>query len=273
MVNIPAKLLLKNRALVLLWISCLANSSSGFVPLAARNSKVSKRAISPISSQSQPDIEISPGVDNETRTSIAAKLEAELGGDIHNDNDQRRMHMFNRRLKTIRLDRTVVKPSTLVEGQRGLFAGCDCRKGDLLTCYPGDLLIVIPDEGDYIIRTGGHVNNNMNGHSFDDDDYDLSDELVGYLLHTTDDYGVLGLPWLDQDSAYLGHFANDGAANPTQAQDVDAYIRESLDKANAKNEMISCHMVTVATRDIPKGEEIFTSYGPDYWMDNSDYED
>ena len=264
-----------NTTRVLLGVSCFlllaAHSSSGFVPLAAKASGSNQVTftLSIISGQSHPDTDT--GVENETRQSIAEKLEAELGED--SDDDQCRMHVFNRRLKTLRLDRTVVKPSTLVEGQRGLFASCDCRKGDLLTCYPGDLLIVIPDEGDYCIRTGGHVVHNMNGHSFDDDDYDLSDELMGYLLHTTDDYGVLGLPWLDQDSAYLGHFANDGAANPTQAQDVDAYVRESLSKANAKNEMISCHMVTVATRDIPKGEEIFTSYGADYWMDNSDYED
>ena len=32
-------------------------------------------------------------------------------------------------------------------------------------------------------------------------------------------------------------------------------------------------MVTVATRDIQKGEEIFVVYGPGYWMDANEIKD
>lgn len=205
-----------------------------------------------------------PGFENDDWDSFFVKLEDRL----QEDTPEARMLLFNRRFSDFKLDRTEVGPSIVVDGQRGLFASCDCSKGDLLTCYPGDLLVVIPDEGDYELLTGEHVENK----EFEDEEYDLSDELMGYLLHATDDYGVLGLPWLDDDSAYLGHFANDGAEMPTQANDVGAYISDSLAKANAKNEMISCHMVTIATRDISKGEEILTSYGPDYWMEHSNFE-
>jgi hypothetical protein len=205
-----------------------------------------------------------PGFENDDKDSFFAKLEEQL----HEDTPEARMSLFNKRFSNIKLDRTEVGPSIVVPDQRGLFASCDCSKGDLLTCYPGDLLVVIPDEGDYELLTGEHVENK----EFEDDEYDLSDELMGYLLHATDEFGVLGLPWLDDEPAYLGHFANDGAVMPTQAKDVDTYISESLAKANAKNEMISCHMVTIATRDISKGEEVLTSYGPDYWMDHSDFE-
>lgn len=213
-------------------------------------------------------LSITPGLDNDTRESFFKKLEAHLLADGNDEED--RMSLFNKRFDDIRLDRTHVGPSTVVPDQRGLFASCDISKGDLLTCYPGDLLIVIPDDGDYEIVTGDHVVEDRE--LYEDEEYDLSNELMGYLLHATDDYGVLGLPSLDNNPAYLGHFANDGANMPTQAMDVGAYIAESLKKANAKNEMISCHMVTVATRDIAKGEEILASYGPDYWMDQSDFE-
>lgn len=208
--------------------------------------------------------------DNEDRETLFAKLEAQLGG---NNSTLSRLSLFNTRLANINLDRTHVGPSTIVGAQRGLFASCDCARGDLLTCYPGDLVVVIPDddEDDYTILTGDHVVPEADKKMFQDPDYDISNELMGYLLHATDDHGVLGLPSLgEDDSAYLGHFANDGAVLPTQAKDVDTYIAESVAKANVRHDMISCHMVTVATRDIVKGEEIFVSYGPDYWMDQSD---
>ena len=40
-------------------------------------------------------------------------------------------------------------------------------------------------------------------------------------------------------------------------------MHQPLDSAN------ELHMVTVAVRDITKGEEILVTYGPDYWI--SDY--
>jgi hypothetical protein len=238
----------------MLWILWMfLHLSYGFIP----TPKLSSTAIRRRCTQN-------PGFENESRDTIFVKLE-EL---LEEDTSAARLSLFNTRLTNIKLDRTTVMPSTVVAGQRGLFASCDCSQGDLLTCYPGDLLILIPDEGDYTILTGAHVEDKK----FEDKEYDISDELMGYLLHATDDYGVLGLPWLDDDPAYLGHFANDGAVNPTKAKDVDTYVSESLAKANVRHDMISCHMVTVATRDIAKGEEILVSYGPDYWMDHSDFE-
>ena len=55
---------------------------------------------------------------------------------------------------------------------------------------------------------------------------------------------------------------------PVAEVDLASYVIESNDLANAMHNDIGdgSHMVTVATRDIRKGEEIFVTYGPEYWM-------
>lgn len=259
--------------------------SSGFMNPAFLNTnrKISiTRRFTSSSSDQQP-------LDNETRETISEKLEDEVQILMAENEEEEdtvekaaRCHLevFNTRLETIHLDRTMIGPSIVVPNQRGLFSSCDCKEGDLLTCYPGDLVIVIPDDEDdedyddeedneYTILIGDHV---PNKEMYDDPEYDISDELMGYLLHASEDHAVLGLPELDDNPSYFGHFANDGAIKPTKAKDVDSYVTESLAKANVKHDRIGSHMVTVATKDIAKGTEILVSYGPEYWMDRSDFE-
>mmetsp|Transcript_15009 Transcript_15009/g.22904 ORF Transcript_15009/g.22904 Transcript_15009/m.22904 type:complete len:269 (+) Transcript_15009:66-872(+) len=189
----------------------------------------------------------------ETLASLSQRLK-EYCSEKEEDVTTARMSLLYTRLPNLALTRTFVGPSNI--SGRGLFAQCDCRKGDLLTCYPGDALIISPDgEEDWVILWGDHVKDN----------YEI-DELLGYIIHAKDDFGVLGLPSLDQDPAYFGHFANDGASMPLTEASLGLYVIESNEKANAMHESLDdCHMVTIATRDITAGEEIFVTYGPDYW--------
>jgi hypothetical protein len=167
----------------------------------------------------------------------------------------------------LNLNRTHVGPSTITGGTagRGLFASCDCKEGDLLTCYPGDAFVIIPDDSipsEWTVLWGDHV--------ADPEAYDIIDNnLLGYMVHAYDDYGVVGLPSLAEDPAYLGHFANDGCADvPLCEADLAPYNIESDRLANAMHDDLGeSHMVTTATRDISKGEEIFVTYGPEYWME------
>ena len=117
----------------------------------------------------------------------------------------------------------------------------------------------------------------------------------------------MGHPELEVNSAYAGHYANDGAGhmafekpnsknnfyaalelgldtdgmndNDNDDDDDDgeigveeniaAYVLTSIEIANAMHRSIDeegSHIVTVATRDIQAGEEIFVTYGPDYWL-------
>jgi hypothetical protein len=90
-----------------------------------------------------------------------------------------------------------------------------------------------------------------------------------------DHWGIVAVPEIDgeDDPSYLGHFANDGTRHPPRCEsELAAYVIESADRANAMHQPCQeCHMVTVATRDLTAGEEIFVTYGPDYWREQASF--
>ena len=222
------------------------------------------------------------------------------------------------------LNRAMVKESKIEGAGRGLFATEDIKEGSVITCYPGDaLLCELPstqedenEEGeddvskfdfdddeneavDEVVLWGQHVP--INNRWDDDTVFDGSKSnppLTSYAVTTNDVYSVMGHPELDDNPAYIGHFANDGAGHlayesPDSPRNIDAslelgldtdsdefgvedniaaYVLKSFDVANAMHQPLDedeFHMVTVAIRDIKKGEEILVTYGPDYWI--SDY--
>ena len=175
-----------------------------------------------------------------------------------------RMRILNRRLGGLDLRSARVGPSTVRGAGRGLFAARDCEEGDLLTCYPGDALVLFDINATI---WGEHV----------DDAHDRSRVDQQYMLRAVrDDWGIVALPGLLEEKdpgSYLGHFANDGVGSaPTRESDLSSYVLESFDRANAiHQDFEGCHMVTVATRDIKKGEEIFVTYGPEYWMEQESF--
>jgi hypothetical protein len=194
----------------------------------------------------------------------------------------RRLSLVRTRLDGLQLNRTMLGPSTIAEAGQGLFASCDSKEGDLLTCYPGDALVTFLNDGgdggddgtisndggsstvEYNVVWGNHVVRGEDEPAL----LVLNKRLREYLLHARDDYGVLGLPSLDEDPAYLGHFVNDGARLLSQNGFTD-YILESFDKVNVEHQDVldGSHMVLIAARDITRGEELFVTYGPDYWME------
>lgn len=190
----------------------------------------------------------SPSRNGETLASLSARVEEALA-------DSTSIQLLNSRLADLSLNRTYVGPSPTAG--RGLFAGVDCPEGTLLTCYPGDGILDVEDEE---VFWGYHVAYADDGTAWDPD----------YLMYASDEIGLIGLPQLDQDPAYLGHFANDGVSElPRTLEDTfTTYCEESLSRANAREQDIlnGCHMVLMATRDIAKDEEIFLCYGPEYWM-------
>jgi len=187
-------------------------------------------------------------------TSLRKALEDDDNDDDGLDAETAKLSMLYTRIPNLALNKTFIGTSRIAG--RGLFASVDCKRGDLLTCYPGDALVIIPDEEDWTILWGDHV----------PDRPELDDSHMGYMVHVNDDIGVLGLPELDHDPAYLGHFANDGAQIPLTLESLAPYVLESQKKANAQHkDLDASHMITVALRDIMAGEEILVSYGPDYW--------
>ena len=229
--------------------------------------------------------------------------------------------LLSSRLDLPFLNRAVVGPSKIEGAGRGLFATEDIKEGDVITCYPGDALLcelqLTEDEGDLkdsvdfmddeseavvdeVVLWGTHV---PKSDRWDDDTvFDGSESnppLTSYAVTMNNVYSVMGHPYLDDNPAYIGHFANDGAGHlayedPDSPRNMEAslelgldtessefgvtdniaaYVLKSFDVANAMHQPLDSanelHMVTVAVRDITKGEEILVTYGPDYWI--SDY--
>lgn len=101
--------------------------------------------------------------------------------------------------------------------------------------------------------------------------------LTDYAVAVCDTYSVMGMPTLDTDPAYYGHFANDSAGHfATKRADrsvgiekgIATYVLESVEASNAMHQSLDdLHMITIATRDVKAGEEVLVTYGPDYWME------
>ena len=102
--------------------------------------------------------------------------------------------------------------------------------------------------------------------------------MTSYSVFVDKQYSVLGHPSLDDDSAYYGHFANDGSSMEGldineelgMEDNIATYLSKSRAAANAKHtpflgDAPLHHMVTRATRDIKANEEILVTYGADYW--------
>jgi hypothetical protein len=86
-----------------------------------------------------------------------------------------------------------------------------------------------------------------------------------YALNVDDTLGIVGLPTMSDDMAYVGHMANDGAAigglgGIDARLTVPAYVRATDARRNAAHTTIAdCHTVTKATRPIAAGEELFVT--------------
>jgi hypothetical protein len=223
--------------------------------------------------------------------------------------------LLSTRLSNLNLNRTRLGLSTIPGAGRGLFATQNIAKGEVITCYPGDALLYVSPSDDQ--ENEDDDDNEDAGEDEDTDCNDVDEEeewideivlwgshisvadqwdedivfdgLVGneeaiskppltdYAVAVCDTYSVMGMPTLDANPAYYGHFANDSAGHfATKEADrsvgiekgIAAYVLESVEASNAMHQGLDdSHMITIATRDVKAGEEVLVTYGPDYWME------
>lgn len=260
--------------------------------------------------------------EEELRTDAAALRKLHPQSIVPGDNEMRETvptdQMISEALLSSRLPlpflrQTKVGPSSIAGAGRGLFATVDIPDGEVITCYPGDavlyemearddgeLAVDVGEGGLDMVLWGAHV---PSGERWDDDAVfdgtDAQPPLTCYGMAVGGAYSVMGHPALDDDPAYHGHYANDGAGHlalekPTSERNIQAalelgldtdpdnigpeeniaaYVMKSIETANAMHiaEVFNrLHVATVATRDIRAGDEIFVTYGPDYWAGYDD---
>lgn len=180
--------------------------------------------------------------------------------------------MLRTRLPLLRLKRCRVARSTIPGAGLGLFATRDIRSGELITCFPGDALLLwsksVGDfSGDVGVMLGPHV---------DADTVDVkeltSDAARSYEVKIEELESLVADPTRIDDAAYVGHMANDKAMlTKPNKRSRRAYSRSTEAGHNAAFFDVSgCHLGTTATKKIAKDEEIFVSYGEGYWMSRID---
>ena len=135
------------------------------------------------------------------------------------------------------------------------FAKRKINAGDLITLFPVNF---------YYIRGDNEINSALIAV------YDILPNFnhFDYCVHLNRNIICIGDPNIKFNSAYLGHYINDGF----KLKDGNIYIYNtiSLKKANCKIEILNkdlpMFIQIIATRDINIGEEIFLHYGAEYWM-------
>ena len=152
----------------------------------------------------------------------------------------------------------VVCKKSRVHG-KGVFATRDIREGEVLTLYPPDMVSIYNGDNTWMsFETGNAKRQKPLRVLLDRYSFKLGEE------ENIDNVQIIGYPELDQGSTYLGHMIND-AAGPCERE--EQYWARALKRVNALPKRVhsGAHFMYTATRDIPKGSEVLTAYGPDYW--------
>jgi len=169
------------------------------------------------------------------------------------------------------MDKVRVSPSS-THGS-GVFATRIIRKGEKITQYPEDLVFENDRQGrGYKVIGCPHGTDYIKAKVaiFEADD----DQLLNYLQHVKNDIHVYGDPSIHSPKA-CAHLINDAVkldkidCNPAVeniGKGFHAYLLQSVTRLNCMIETIKGKCWAVATRDIQDGDELFTSYGYQYWI-------
>lgn len=184
------------------------------------------------------------------------------------------LSLIRTRFPNLRLNRCFVGESTISGAGQGLFAARDIIEGELITLYPGDVLLqwetsVGDFAGEVGVLFGIHVPQEHRTA-----DRLTTDTARGYELKIGGRHSIVADPTVLDDAAYLGHMANDCAMLTSKDKEsVERYLMTSAKGLNAGFFVLEgSHFVAVATKNIQKDSEIFTSYGDGYWFSRSHYQ-
>jgi hypothetical protein len=174
----------------------------------------------------------------------------------------------------------ILKPSP-VHG-KGVFAVRDIKAGSLLTLYPADIIQFRPkgitlekakfltqEGGSALLSTSERIQNRIKSKTKLEKEFL---KLKKYRLMISAQYSIVGDPTFDDNPFYLGHFINDRFTCTSSSEKArKLYLTLSMTKMNCRHVTIEndLHTAIVATRDLKCGEELFMSYGSDYWLEEN----
>lgn len=171
----------------------------------------------------------------------------------------------------LNLDSVEVKASS-VHG-KGVFATKPIKTGEIITFYPGDSANYIPDgnedKTDHLVIC--HLSNRVKKLTDCENTEETASNFYNkhweYNCKVSDYYSITGHPELDKDPNYVGHLINDRYVCDFKRITPSIYLELSAKRTNAifKNLKNNTHVSVVARRDIAVGEEIFVTYGIEYW--------
>ena len=203
-----------------------------------------------------------------------------------------RSYLLRTRHSNLELDKCRVDISTLPDAGFGVFTTKAIRKDEVITLYPGDAIEERTADGEVRLAFGIHIEepelikivaalNKQYDQPYDERNYDSGsqhfmmdiDKARRYVLEVNDTFSLIGDPDRKADPAYLGHMINDSCKEISRNDNDEPiemgrqYDVQSIQNMNCAIEVgiEQWHVKIVATRDITSGEELFLSYGSEYW--------
>ena len=162
------------------------------------------------------------------------------------------------------LDKVELKKS-LIHGL-GVFAKQNINKDEIITFYPGDFVEYHPNEDSHLPN---HLTILYRSYRFENkfgEESDLKYKDNDYAFEVNSFYGIIGCNHFTDDPNYLGHFINDGAKTNSTEKQNEIYLKISNLKRNCKFHILKdLHVAIIATKNINIGEELFITYGLNYW--------
>jgi hypothetical protein len=165
----------------------------------------------------------------------------------------------------------VKRQSRIKVGGLGLFTNKFIKRGEIITRYPFHIIVHKDVNDTRMINMSGH----KDCYKKDDNPNDFYQRWESYGVHIVGnpEIPITDLirgyadsnPDFNKHQDFLGYQANDNGFDPTSQKN-----KYSIQRNNAEFQHKS---LIVATRDINKGEEIYLTYGKDFWFEREERED
>jgi len=144
-----------------------------------------------------------------------------------------------------------VRPS---QHGRGVFADCDIPRRTIITFYPAHYLCIN-------VKGSEHTVNQPQG---------LPAMDTAYRISISDTVSFVGCPDITDHPWFLGHMLNDNCDVSLLKKGKEGkwlqHYRVMEQKTNTRYEREQDCLYLVTTEDIKAGQELFVSYGSDYWF-------